>query len=256
MANDPRNFKPSERARRGAALARITFIGKAANVLAEAVCDSVQTGLARLWKLDDDGERIPLSSEDDERLYAPIECSSDYHFARFTGDGAAVAPLLYARAMCIAGESGNFFVSLEGLEGYLNCDRHVLGNAARLLTFSRFFRRNEGRKGKPTSYTPISHAEWTKTNGGIYCVKKQQFPWRNDSELAAFGTRLYGITNEKWFDNVLKGIINAGQGAGIDAICEAAKEFMVSDADRHTIGRSRRKRLQSYLKDRFKPHEM
>ena len=81
-------------------------------------------------------------------------------------------------------------------------------------------------------------------------MKKWEFPRTDDCALDAFGRKLFGITSEKWHRNVLKGIVGVCNGASAEDILEGARDYMKQDfgADK---GWSRRKGLQSYLKDRF-----
>src|SRR5579859_5224818 len=68
--------------------------------LAAAVEDALRTGLKQTNK------------EQEEENGFRLHCNAEYHFARFTGDGATVAPLLYSISFHLAGDSKNFFISM------------------------------------------------------------------------------------------------------------------------------------------------
>ena len=123
----------------------------------EAIADLHSTGLRHI-----DGEK-----ED-----SPLHCSAEWHFARFKGDGASLAPLLYALSFKVAHESENFEVSGQKLAKYFNVDDKYLYSAIHLLVASWFWIPTEVAKGKPTKYRPISHKEWEKKHTLAFAREK------------------------------------------------------------------------------------
>lgn len=190
----------------------------------------------------DDADRTGLRRVDAEKEDSALHCSAEWHFARFKGDGATLAPLLYALSFKVAHESKNFEVSGQNLAKYFNVDDKYLYSAVHLLVASWFWIPTERVKGKPTKYRPVSHKEWEEKHTG-FCTRKIEHLFPDEDSL---GSALFGCGLGKYFPNVLKGLRNTG--ATDDAIVEAAKQFMAADGGRGDRGR--RQRFQAYLRER------
>jgi len=193
--------------------------------------DLVRTGL-RSIKADDED--------------SPLHCSSEYHFARMSGEGSTLVPLLYGVSFHLAKESKTFNLSLQKLGRFLNVKKgDYIYAAAHLLLASGFWEMIEAESGKPVMYRPVGHAEWAQKHPG-FCTSKIEFPYSDGDEL---GRALHGILGgEKFFPNVLQGLRNTG--ATDEQIKEAARKFIVEDANKGS-GKERRKRFQKYLEEQY-----
>jgi hypothetical protein len=213
-------------------LTGITFSGELGAQLAGAVNDSILVG----------ARKIDADKED-----SPIECNAEWHFARYSGPGAAHAPLLYSISFHLAGESGNFFLSVQKLAKFLKADPDNIYAAAHLLETDGFWEVIEALPGKSKKYRPVPHKEWAEKHPNR-CTKKVEFPFAADDEqLALFGRNLYAILGgEHFFPNVLRGFRKAAAGLTDEQICERAKAFMVADAGNDS-GKARRKRFREFL---------
>jgi hypothetical protein len=174
---------------------------------------------------------------------APYHCSSEWHFARFTGDGASLAPLVYGVMFHLASKSGDAFPSVQKLGRYLNVNDDYLYAAAGVLVIAGWLEVLESEQGKTVHYRPVGHEEWAKKHPG-FCIHKDELPYHDMDEL---GRALYGILGgEKYHPNVLKGLRNTGvTDAGIKL---AAVQFMKTDHG-NGGGKDRRKRFQAYLRE-------
>lgn len=189
--------------------------------------------------------RTGLRTVNPDNEDAPIECCAEYHFARMSGVGATLAPLLYFISFRLAKESGNFHLSLQKLQRFLNVQKDdYMYAAAYLLAASGFWEVIEAPLGEPVRYRPIGHEEWARKHPG-FCTSRLKLAYSDGDEL---GRALYGILGEEYFDNVLKGLRNTG--ASDEQIKEAAKQFMAEDKNRG-VGRERRKRFQEYLESKM-----
>jgi hypothetical protein len=192
----------------------------------------------------DDLNRTGLRRVNPDNQDSPFHCSAEWHFARFTGDGASLAPLVYNVVFRIAGDSGNFAASAAKIAQYLNVNVRYVFDAANLLVASGFFQVIEAEQGKPTKYKPVGHAEWVEKHPG-YCTKKIEKLFPDEDEL---GKKLYGILGgEKYFPNLLKGLRNTG--ATDEQIEQAGKDFM--ERDKGNGSRGRRKRFQDHLRAQY-----
>lgn len=217
--------------------------------MAEAVHDTVRTGL-----------RVTDKEEEEARGYH-MHCSSEYHFARMTGKGVHLVPLLYGVALRLSNDSKNFHVSLQSVSHFLGLNENddSAYNAASLLVASGFWVPTERKLGKATKYKPLTHSEWIEKCGtddwwdtakqkyvkvGKYCTIKAQFPFNESSPERVLGQRLYGITGEKFFPGVLKGWLKLGTTAELE---NWAKDFIAEDAG-HDDGISRRVRLGGHFR--------
>lgn len=220
----------------------ITFEGELGQQLAEAIDDAVRTGARR------------LDPDDDANSYA-IECSPEYHFARFKGTGASLVPSIYHIVWRITGERNGetgtvpearpWTLSARELARYLDAEPEYVYRALDLLVRSGFFEVIETELGKPTKYRPVGHKKWAEGHPGM-CVTRWKFPYQDDDELATLGKNLHAILGgEKFFRNVLIGYQRSGLS---DAeICRAAKAFFEEDRGKGS-GKERRKRFGEYLK--------
>jgi hypothetical protein len=196
--------------------------------LLRGIDDLLRTGL-RTIKADDED--------------SPLHCSSEYHFARMSGEGSTLVPLLYAVSFHLAGESKSFRLSMQKLRSYLNVKKDdYIYAAAYLLVASGFWEKIEAERGKPVMYRPVGHSEWAQKHPG-FCTSMIKLPYSDGDEL---GRVLHGILGEKYFDNVLQGLRNTG--ATDEQIKEAARKFIVEDRNRGS-GKERRKRFQKYLEE-------
>ena len=209
-------------------------------VLASMVHDAVRTGL-----------RVTDKEEEENKGY-PVHCNAEYHFARMTGPGSDLAPLLYAISMHIAYDSKTFWVTLQPLSRFLGVKEETLYVAADLLVASGFWGVIERRPNKATKYRPLGHKEWAEKCGtvewneepiGTYCTVKARFPFKEDSLEYEPGQKLYGITGEKYFKGVLTGWLRL---APIPDLLNWAKDFMVADAGAG-VGIQRRIRLSKHF---------
>jgi hypothetical protein len=174
---------------------------------------------------------------------APYHCSSEWHFARFTGDGATLAPLVYGVMFHLASKSEDAFPSIQKLGRYFNVNDDYLYAAARVLVLSGWLEVLESERGKTVHYRPVGHQEWAGKHPG-FCVHKDELYFSMGDEL---GRALYGILGgEKYHPNVLKGLRNTG--ATDAAIKLAAVQFMKTDRG-NGEGKDRRKRFQAYLRE-------
>jgi hypothetical protein len=131
----------------------------------------------------DDLHRTGLKRVNPENEDSAFHCSAEWHFARFTGDGSSLAPLVYNIVFRIAGESGNFAASIAKVAKYLGVNKRYVFDAANLLVTAGFFEVIEAEQGKATQYRPVSHSDWAKKRPG-YCTKKIEklFPFMVQDE--------------------------------------------------------------------------
>ncbi|HTC46124.1 MAG TPA: hypothetical protein VK722_02290 [Candidatus Aquilonibacter sp.] len=191
-----------------------------------------------------DQERGGLKRINPDNEDSPFHCSAEWHFARFTGDGASLAPLVYGIAFHIAGDSGNFAASVVRIAKYLNAKEDYVYSAVNLLVLTGFFQVIEAEKGKPTQYRVVGHKQWAETHPG-YCTKKIEKLFPDEDPL---GKKLFGILGgEEYFPNLLKGLRNTG--ATDEQIEQAGKLFM--EHDKGNGSRGRRKRFQDQLRAQY-----
>jgi hypothetical protein len=197
--------------------------------------------MERLIEMLDNKWRTGLREVNPDNEDSPFHCSAEWHFARFTGDGASLAPLVYNVAFRVAGESNNFAASALKIARYLNVKNDYVYSAIELLVTAGFFEVIEVAEGKPTKYRPVCHKEWSEKHPG-FCTKKVEKLFPDEDEL---GKKLFGILGgEKYFPNTLKGLRNTG--ATDEQIEQSGREFMEKDKGNGSKGR--RKRFQDYLR--------
>ena len=222
-------------------LTGVSLSGDFSEQMASALDDAIRTG----------ARKVNAAEED-----SAIECCAEWHFARFRGPGKNHVPLLYGIAFHLAGESGNFFLSMSKAAKFLGVDSDELYAAAHLLVASGFWRQTEAEIGKAVKYAPVGHKEWAQLHPGR-CTKKLEMGFtQDDEELALLGRNLHAIFGgEKFFPQVLKGFRRDaafGNAAGIalsdDEICQQAKAFFVLDKGKGG-GKERRKRFAQHLRD-------
>jgi hypothetical protein len=202
--------------------------------VALAIWNTLQVGL------------IPTNKEAEEAKGYRLHCSSEWHFARFTGEGSSLAPLLYNVSFHLGGASESFHLSLRNVAEYLDTKEEVLYAAAGLLVASGFWEISErGGIAKPTMYRPVGHKEWAEKRGGIFCTVKAEFPFKDETEEAKLGAKLFGITAEKYFTDVLTGWLRLGTS---EQLQEWAIEFMKEDGGKGK--KMRRKRLAEFFKQK------
>lgn len=218
-------------------LTGITFSGDLGDQLASAVNDALITG----------ARTVDADKED-----SPIECNAEWHFARYSGTGATLVPLVYHISWHLAGESGCFFLSVQKLAKYLVAKDDNVYAAVHLLETDGFWELIEALPGKPKRYRPVGHKEWSEKHPNR-CTKKVEFPHAADDEqLAEFGRKLYGILGGlQFFPNILRGYRKAAGGLTDDEICDAAKRFLEDDADFYSSDVVRRKRFKEFLKAEY-----
>jgi hypothetical protein len=209
-------------------------------VFASMVHDAVRTGL-----------RV-TDKEEEENYGYPVHCNAEYHFARMTGPGSDLVPLLYGVSMHVGYESKNFWVTLQPLARFLGVKEETLYAAADLLVASGFWEVIERSPNKATKYRPLGHKDWAHKCGtiewngepvGKHCAVKAAFPFKEDSAEYELGQKLYGITGEKYYKGVLTGWLKL---APVPELLSWAKDFMVGDAGAGT-GIQRRIRLSKHL---------
>lgn len=210
-----------------------------AKLLAQIGLPDFPDGLLRTIE---DAQHTGLRKIDRAEEDSAIECSAEYHFARFTGDGASVAPLIYQIAFHLSHKSKVFNVSAQNLATYLNVNADYVYAAIRLLVNSWFLEPIEAEPGQPVKYRPVGHKEWARRNPG-YCTLMFKNHGSDGDEL---GRQLYGILGgEHFFTNVLAGFRKTDLS---DAeICDHAKRFFQEDKGKGS-GKERRKRFGEYLK--------
>jgi hypothetical protein len=188
-----------------------------------------------------DQERTGRKRVDPEKEDSFLHCSAEWHFARFTGDGASLAPLVYNIVFRIAGDSGNFSASAAKLATYLNVNDRYVYDAIDLLVAAGFLQLIEAELGKPTKYRPVGHTEWAEKHPGC-CTKKIDKLFTDEDPL---GKKLFGILGGlKCFPNMLKGLRNSG--ATDEQIEQCGKTFMEQDKGK---GSKRRwKRFHDYVR--------
>lgn len=182
--------------------------------LAAAVEDALRTGLKQTDK------------EKEEEKEFRLHCNAEYHFARFTGDGATLAPLLYGISFHLAGTSKNFFISMQEIARFLEVQEDALYSAAHLLVASGFWQVLEQRKGGSSRYRPIGHEEWAARNRGRYCTVKCEHPNRDDVPQHVLGRKLFAITGEKFWDSAVERWRKLGTDEQLE---QWAREFMADD---------------------------
>jgi hypothetical protein len=217
--------------------------------MAEAVHDAARTGM-----------RVTDKEEEEAKGYH-VHCSSEYHFARMTGKGVHLVPLLYSVSLRIAKDSKNFHVSMQSISHFLGLTESddTAYFAASLLVASGFWIPTERKLGKAAKYRPLTHSAWIEKCGtedwwdtakqeyvkvGKYCTVKAQFPFNEASEERIVGQKLFGITGETFFPGVLKGWLKLGS---MEELQSWAKDFMSEDAGGDD-GMTRRIRLGEYFR--------
>lgn len=216
-------------------LTGISFSGPQGDQWAETILDAVSVG----------ARQVNPDEED-----APLHCCAEWHFARFTGPGSKFVPLLYAISFHVAGESGNFFPTLEKLAPFLNTKRDNIYAAARLLVVGGWWEVIEKEHGKPVKYRPVGHKEWEQRHSGR-CTKKIEVEYvHDDEELAKLGRALGAILGgEKFHKNILLGVRNAAPNGSSDEDIRAhGKKFLAIDKGKGS-GKERRKRFLKYLRE-------
>jgi len=173
-----------------------------------------------------------------------LECSSEWHFARFTGDGATMASLVYSVAFHLAGKDGTLFVSVPNLARYLNAKEYPVRKAAELLVLSGFFQRSGASgddDGGTRAYRPVPHSEWAKSHPGMCC---HRFKMHGCDPDAALGRAMYAATDGrfKFYGNVLKGWRKLGFTD--TELAEHCRAFWQADQRRHGF----RTRFAAYLR--------
>lgn len=182
--------------------------------LAAAVEDALRTGLKQTDK------------EREEEKEFRLHCNAEYHFARFTGEGATLAPLLYGISFHLAGTSKNFFISMQEIARFLEVKEDALYSAAHLLVASGFWEVLEQRKGNSSRYRPIGHEEWAARNRGRYCTVKCEHPHRDDTPQHELGRKLFAITGEKFWDSAVERWRKLGTDEQLE---QWAREFMADE---------------------------
>lgn len=211
----------------------ISFTGDLGEMMARRVHDAIHTG-----------ERTVDPDKED----SPIHCCAEWHFARFSGPGATLVPLLYQISFHLAHESGNFFLSGQKVARYLGAKPANIYAAAHLLVASGFWKKIEAELGKVVKYSPVGHQAWAEMHPGRCTQKLEMNFTQDDEELAALGRNLYAIMGgEQFFPHVLLGIRKAADGYSDQQICELAKQFMDSDNGKGD-GKARRKRFVAFLR--------
>jgi hypothetical protein len=192
------------------ALTGITFEGGLGDMLSAAVAEGLRTGLR------------PVDQDEEN---SAIHCNAEYHFARFTGPGSTLAPLLYGISFHLAKDSGNFSLSMQNLKRFLNVtEDEAIYAAASLLVAAGFWVVIKTQLGTPTQYRPVGHEEWAAKHTG-FCTRKWEFPHNELTELRTLGKRLHGILGcEHLFDHVIAGWRKIGFSD--DEICEYARQFV------------------------------
>jgi hypothetical protein len=195
----------------------------------------------QMIKMIDDQQRTGLRKIDPEKADSFIHCSAEWHFARFAGDGASLAPLVYNIMFRVAGDSGNWAGSIHQIARYLNVEYRYALDAVSLLVAAGFLEVLETAQGKATQYRPVSHVEWAGKHPG-YCTKKLEKIFPDEDEL---GKKLFGILGGvKCYPNLLSGLRNTGSTD--EQIEQFGKDFM--EQDKGTGSTRRWKRFQDYVR--------
>lgn len=154
-------------------------------------------------------------------------CSSEWHFARFTGKGAYHAHLIYTTSLHLSKKSGVFFASIPRLATYLGCDERSVRKAIKLLLDTGFLIKLAEEPGKSVRYKPVHHRDWAVSHPGC-CAEKLEMPsWFGDGD--PLGRALYAASggNFKTYPNFLKGMRNIGHDDA--AILRFWGEFLLVD---------------------------
>ncbi len=200
---------------------------------AQAVWDAMRAGIRTTDKQAEEAQGYRLN------------CCAEYHFARMSGDGASLVPLLYNISFHLAGDSQNFHLPVRHVAKFLDTSEDYVYAAANLLVVSGFWEVIERRDGRATMYRPVGHKEWAEKRGAKYCTVKAEFPFKDETESAKLGAKLFGITGEgNFYDDVLTGWLKLGTS---EQLQEWAIEFMKTDADK---GKGRKKRLADFFKQK------
>jgi hypothetical protein len=195
----------------------------------------------------DDARRTGLRPTNPDEEDSPVQCNAEWHFARFSGEGSKIAPLIYGMAMRVAGDGGTWSLSAQKIAAFLNVEKDDYVYAAiDLLVAAGFFEVIEEMLGRPTKYRPIGHRQWAAKHSG-FCTVKHEFPFQDETVVAALGRKLHGILGgETFFTGVLIGLRKTGLTP--DEICGYARQFLELDKG-HGGGKERRKRFGVYLRE-------
>ena len=195
----------------------------------------------------DDARRTGLRATNPEEEDSPVQCNAEWHFARLTGEGSKIAPLIYGTAMRVAGDGGTWSLSAQKIAKFLNVEKDDYVYAAiDLLVTAGFFEVIEETLGRPTKYRPMGHRQWAAKHPG-FCTAKHEFPFQDETTLAALGRKLHGILGgETFFTSVLINFCKTGLTP--DEICQHARQFLELDKGQGG-GKERRKRFGAYLRE-------
>jgi hypothetical protein len=158
--------------------------------LALAVEDMLRAGLKQT--------NIETEHEKGYRLH----CNAEYHFARFTGEGATLAPLLYASPFTsrkTAAISSYLCASLRGI----SMPKRRLCMQRRTCSLSRNFGRClRNEMAAPLDTSPLV-TRMGRTHEGAILHRQVRISIPRKQSANRVGRRLYGITGEKFFDDVI-----------------------------------------------------
>lgn len=165
-----------------------------------------------------------LADDTEEEYFA--QCSAEWHFSRFVGDGADLAVAVYNLAMRIAGHDGGvFFPSIKNLARYFDKSTHQVSEALHLLADAQFFERpKDQRPGETVRYVVVSHKTWAGRHPGCCCRKAELPDYMMGDPL---GRTMYGISGGKmrffpeWLTSARKYTDDAGILAAFQTFADA-----------------------------------
>ncbi len=158
----------------------------------------------------------------DEFDVSPLYCSSEWHFARFGGEGREYTYPIYSLAFRISSDSGRFSASISTLAEYLDADPKAIRAALHLLVLAGFFKVLKAEEGKSVSYRPVPHQEWSEAHPHC-CINKDVLPWSEGDKL---GQDMYAASDGRYKTrlNLLSGIRKTGHSDA--AILTLWREFL------------------------------
>src|SRR5277367_4858188 len=119
-------------------------------------------------------------------------CSAEYHLARLSGRGSALASLIYSQALHLANKSGVLSASISSIAGYFNSDERTVRSGIKLLVGLGFFEVLRKEKGVAVNYRPIHHRDWLLKRPGL-CTEKDAMPWDGEAQ-DTLGPELHAIS--------------------------------------------------------------
>jgi hypothetical protein len=160
--------------------------------------------------------------------FSHYHCTAEWHFSRFTGHGATLAPIIYDFAFHLTKppQKPYFYASTPNLAEYFGVDEKTVRKALRLLAKSGFFELVRAMPGRTNQYRPVRHPEWQKKYPER-CIQRLQVTYGDEDPL---GPVLYAASGSNFKvlgANVLKSMRNTGHSD--DAIATHFNNFLETE---------------------------